>query len=1511
LTSNGSITFGSSPSGSIVTNSGNLTLTPGTTGSVVVANPNVEVTVGTGNLSFASGTDLSIVIDSDGLGGSLLQRLTASGNVNLANVDLLLSGSYTPVIGNQFIIVNNTSSGVTSGTFNGLPEGTIFNPSITNTAPPKPLPANLNADFRITYVGGTGNDVVLTVINIAPTLDTISDPPTILEGAGLQTINLSGISAGGTISQVLTVSAVSDNPALIASPVAVNYTSPSATGSLSYTPEADQFGTAVIVVTVQDDGGAPNTVNRTFTVRVAEVNDAPTGFDDPSAAITEDSGDRVIPFADLLLNDLKGPDNESGQMLTITAVNNVVGGTARIEGTDVIFTPAADFNGAASFTYTMTDDGTTNGGADPKSATATVSFTITEKNDPPVGGPNLLASIAEDASARTIAINSLLLNDTPGPTNESSQTLTLTAVGNAVGGTVQIDALNQAIIFTPTPNFNGLASFTYTIEDDGTTAGNPDVQSATATVSFTITEQNDAPTGMDDFHPNIAEDSAALTIPSADLLANDVKGPANESGQILTLGNVLDAIGGTVEINGSDVIFTPFDDYHGPAGFTYTFQDDGTTNSEADPLNGSASVSFTIWEVNDPPTAGADSLNTITEDFGPFAIFLDDLLANDVAGPADESEQTLELFEIFNIVGGTAVIAGSQATFTPAEHYNGPAGFVYRVRDNGTTEGQADPQISTGTVSFTIAEVNDDPIGSDDPLLAVAEDSGPRIIPFASLLGNDAKGPANETGQTLTIVDVLSAVGGTVEIVDETVVFTPAGDYFGQAGFTYTLQDNGTSNGAPDFRSARATVTFTITEVNDAPTGTDDLLSNVQEDFSPRTITIAELLANDSKGPANEGGQTLTMLNVGSAVGGSVQIVGTDVIFSPTPDYHGPASFVYTLTDDGATAGSPAPQTATATVSFTITEQNDPPRTTNDLLDTINEDFGPLTIPLADLLDNDLPGPDDESDQELTLFEISNVIGGTAEINGTQIIFTPTDDFNGTASFVYTVRDDGTTAGVLDAQTATATVTFLVTETNDAPIGQADELAGISEDFGPRVIPFADLLTNDGKGPANEAGQSLTIIDVLSAVGGDVEVDDLNQTVIFTPADNYNGPASFVYLLEDNGTTEGSPDFLSSLATVTFNISAVNDAPAGQDDTLDPILEDADPITIPFSSLLANDSRGPTNESGQSLVIIAVDDPIGGTVAIDGTNIIFTPTPDYFGTASFSYTLEDNGLTNGVDAFLTDDAVVQFEITPVNDPPSFQIQGNGNQSATDENLLTKGPALEQIVSGWAQNIDLGPANEGNTTQFVIENDNNGIFATQPSVDPDGTLRYKPMPNAHGVANVTVRLFDGQDNSAPIVFTIEITKPNKLHNASESGKRTGLDVTGSTTSQPDGFIVAGDVLGVINYINAQGSGPVPASAPFGPPYPDTNGDNQVAADDVIAIINYLNAGNPSEAEGEAAQSLSGEFFSDFYFTDLAEGEATSVSQAVPAVSPPSSLSDLMALLATDAATAQSKRRRLSV
>ena len=99
----------------------------------------------------------------------------------------------------------------------------------------------------------TGLNFGIELLTNPPTLDAISNPSAINEGAGQQTIVLTGITAGAGESQPLAVTVSSSNTALIPTPT-VNYTSPNTTGTLSYTPVAYQSGSAVITVTVTDGG---------------------------------------------------------------------------------------------------------------------------------------------------------------------------------------------------------------------------------------------------------------------------------------------------------------------------------------------------------------------------------------------------------------------------------------------------------------------------------------------------------------------------------------------------------------------------------------------------------------------------------------------------------------------------------------------------------------------------------------------------------------------------------------------------------------------------------------------------------------------------------------------------------------------------------------------------------------------------------------------------------------------------------------------------------------------------------------------------------------------------------------------------------------------------------------------------------------------------------------------------------------------------------------------------------
>jgi hypothetical protein len=81
-------------------------------------------------------------------------QLRVSGSVNLGNCRLDLRTLFVPPVGKSYVIIDNDGTDAVAGTFSGLPEGTVF-------GAPSP-----NLRWRITYAGGDGNDVVLTLVSI-------------------------------------------------------------------------------------------------------------------------------------------------------------------------------------------------------------------------------------------------------------------------------------------------------------------------------------------------------------------------------------------------------------------------------------------------------------------------------------------------------------------------------------------------------------------------------------------------------------------------------------------------------------------------------------------------------------------------------------------------------------------------------------------------------------------------------------------------------------------------------------------------------------------------------------------------------------------------------------------------------------------------------------------------------------------------------------------------------------------------------------------------------------------------------------------------------------------------------------------------------------------------------------------------------------------------------------------------------------------------------------------------
>src|SRR5204863_6874426 len=104
--------------------------------------------------------------------------------------------AFNPATGNTFTIIDNDLADAVGGTFSGLAGGATFTATTGGTS-----------SYKITYVGGDGNDVVLTAINDAPTLtETGSNPSFIENGSAVDlfsTVTVSAKEAADNLDQLV------------------------------------------------------------------------------------------------------------------------------------------------------------------------------------------------------------------------------------------------------------------------------------------------------------------------------------------------------------------------------------------------------------------------------------------------------------------------------------------------------------------------------------------------------------------------------------------------------------------------------------------------------------------------------------------------------------------------------------------------------------------------------------------------------------------------------------------------------------------------------------------------------------------------------------------------------------------------------------------------------------------------------------------------------------------------------------------------------------------------------------------------------------------------------------------------------------------------------------------------------------------------------------------------------------------------------------------------------------
>jgi hypothetical protein len=738
-------------------------------------------------------------------------------------------------------------------------------------------------------------------------------------------------------------------------------------GQVRYTPAPNYFGVDTFTYTAID--GLGNSDTATVTVTVQSVNDPPIAVNDSFTGILEDSVNNVL---NVLANDSPGPGEgqvDSISLVSVTAPS--LGGTAVISGDVILYTPAPNFFGAETFTYTIADSfGLT--------ASATVTVQVDNVNDPPIALDDTFSGILEDSVNNVLNV---LVNDSPGPGEELVDSITIQSFGpTSAGGTVTIAADGKSLRYTPAPNFFGTETFVYTIVDTG---GLTD----TALVTVNVVNVNDAPIAADDL---VFVDEFSLEN-ELFLLDNDSPGPGEEAvDSIRIIAVSASDKGGTITIaaDGKSVFYTPPDDLFGPETdtFEYTIADNAG-------LTDTAIVTVEIEPVT-RPRARDDRYSVLEDSLLSDNLF--DVMANDLF---NEGATPFPVIIVTPPQHGTAdVVFNLFIRYQPNPNYFGPDTIEYQINDSA--QGSL-PDI--GLVRINVLPVNDPPIAVDDTYTGIQEDSLNNVL---NVLVNDSPGPGEESIDSITVQSVgATSSGGTVTIAADgkSLRYTPAPNFFGTETFEYTIVDTG---GLTD----TATVTVTVDNVNDPPIALDDTYTGIQEDSVNNVLNV---LVNDSPGPGEELVDSITIQSVGpTSAGGTVTIAadGKSLSYTSAPDFFGTETFVYTIVDTGGL-------TDTATVTVVVDNVNDPPIARDDEVMAL-KDF--VDQPLTGLLDNDAPGPDNEKPiDSIRIVAVGNFShGGSATISadGQTIFYTPAPGFEGLETFEYTIEDEG-------ELTATATVT--------------------------------------------------------------------------------------------------------------------------------------------------------------------------------------------------------------------------------------------------------------------------------------------------------------------------------------------------------------------------------------------------------------------------------------------------------------------------------------------------------
>ncbi|EIO5099433.1 tandem-95 repeat protein, partial [Vibrio parahaemolyticus] len=1146
--------------------------------------------------------------------------------------------------------------------------------------------ADWNGSETLTFTATdpSGESVSQTVnFTVAPVADIVADKATVVE----DTPTIIKVLGNDTFEGDDKVVSLDTNNGPANGTVSVN-----PDGSVTYTPNDNYHGEDTFTYIVTSGGVSESAI---VEVNVTPVNDAPVAKDD-IATTQEDTAVTI----DVLPND----SDVDGDKLSIqSATVPEAQGKVEIVDGKLVFTPTENFNGDAEITYTVTDGALTD--------QATVKVTVNAVNDTPVVESNIAdQALAEDFTPYTIDLNTAF-SDVDNVDGE----LTFSVSGNS---NIQVAIVNGIATITPTADWNGSETLTFTATD-------PSGESISQTVNFTVAPVADIVADK----ATVVEDTPTIIT----VLGNDTF----EGGdQVVSLDTNNGPANGTVSVNpDGSVTYTPNDNYHGTDSFTYIVTSGGVSES--------TTVNVDVTPVNDAPVA-KDDIATTQEDT---AVTID-ALPNDT--DADGDKLSIESASVPKEQGTVEVVDG-KLVFTPAENFNGDAEITYTVTDGQLTD--------EAKVTVTVNPVNDAPTIKVDAVESITEDAVNTDTVVATLTVRDTDTPedqlavslennsngyfvlvGNEVKLTQVGVDAVNndelnlkdltisasvsdgvnptandsdslvvnrvndaptvenaiadqvlsedfatytidlnevfkdtdsslefSVSGNnsiqISIVSGVATITPTADWNGKETITFTAKD-------PSGESVSQTVNFTVAPVVDIEADS----TNVVED----TPTIINVLGNDTF----EGKDKVVSLDAENGPKNGTVIVNNDgtVTYTPNDNYVGKDTFTYIVTSGGVSEST--------TVEVNVTPVNDAPVAKDDIA-TTQED----TAVTIDVLPNDTDVDGDKlSIQSASVPEAQ----GKVEIVDGKLVFTPAENFNGDAEITYTVTD-----GALTDQ---ATVKVTVNAVNDTPVVEsniADQ--ALAEDFTPYTIDlntaFSDVDNVDGELTFSVSGNS------------NIQVAIVNGIATITPTADWNGSETLTFTATD-------PSGESISQTVNFTVAPVADIVA---DSVT-VVEDTPTII----KVLGND----TFEGDDKVVSLDTNSgPANGTVSVnpDGS-VTYTPSENYHGADNFTYIVTSGGVSEST--------TVNVDVTPVNDAPVAK----DDTAITDEDTPVT--------------IDVLP-NDNDIDGDKLSIQSASVPEAQGKVEiVDGKLVFTPAENFNGDAEITYTVTDGElTDEAKVAVTV--------------------------------------------------------------------------------------------------------------------------------------------------------------